>query len=86
MNNNTQPSPTVRTSNKNENYKQLENYEIVGEISDKEKLLELLKFSMQLSATVCCANTTTLPLLIEDKQTDIEFNRRAVKKNGMANS
>ena len=58
-------------NNTNEIYEQLENGESAGEIDDKELVLELLEFS-------------ALPLLYitENRQKDIAFNQRFVKKTG----
>ena len=47
-------------------------------------MLELLNFSTQPPATVCCANTDHLLYMPENIQKDIEIHRRAVKNNGLA--
>ena len=42
-------------------------------------MLEILKFSRQTSATVCCANRIPLPYLNESIIKDIEFYRKALE-------
>ena len=77
-------SPTVCTRSTNEIIKQMENDEFDGEINDKELALELLKYSMQPSATVCCANRIPWLYMAGTQQKDNEFYRRALKINVMA--
>ena len=68
-----QRSPIASTPNTNEIIKQMEKDEFVGEINDKDIVLEILKFS-------------TIPLLqmTENLQEDIEMYRWVVKINGIA--
>ena len=64
-------------------YEQMENDEFDGEVKDKQLVPELLKFSTQTSATVCCANTVPLQYITDDTQRGFEI-YQAFKFKGAA--